>query len=247
MSLRAAAAMLLFTAAALCGQEAPPSRVLRIDLRNEAITPVTEQFVTKALQSAHEEDMSAAVLVLDTPGGLVDSTRQMVKAILQSRIPVVVYVAPSGARAASAGTFLTMAAHVAVMAPGTTIGAAHPVPVGGGGLPGVPQEPAPEDGKKKPQGASSSPMEQKVLNDTVSWARSLAELRGRNADWMARAVTESVSVSAKEALKENVIDLVANDFDDLLRKLHGRTVTTATGTVTLRTANAEVVHASPHS
>lgn len=231
--------ILLITAATLA---AAPGRVLRIDLRNEAITPVTEQFVTGAIRSANEQGMSAVVLVLDTPGGLVDSTREMVKAILQSPVPVVVYVAPAGARAASAGTFITMAAHVAAMAPGTTIGAAHPVSVGG--LPGVPSEPAPKDAGKdesEPGAGGASPMEQKVLNDTVSWARSLAELRGRNAEWMARAVKESTSVSAGEALKENVVDLLADDFASLLQKLQGRDVRTAGGSVTLQTANMQVV------
>ncbi len=231
------APILLITAATVAAA-ASPNRVLRVDLRNEAITPVTEQFVTGAIGSASEQSMSAVILVLDTPGGLVDSTREMVKVILQSKIPVVAYVAPAGARAASAGTFITMAAHVAAMAPGTTIGAAHPVAVGG-----LPGEPAPKD--KGPDESDSngrvSPMEQKALNDTVSWARSLAELRGRNAEWMARAVRESASVSANEALKENVVDLLADDFDGLLQKLHGREVRTAGGLVTLETATIQVV------
>jgi len=137
------APILLITAATLAAE---PDRVVRVDLRNEAITPVTERFVTGAIRSVNEQGASAVVLVLDTLGGLVDSTREMVKAILQSSAPVVVYVAPAGARAASAGTFITMAAHVAAMAPGTTIGAAHPVSVAG--LPGVPSEPAPKDAGK---------------------------------------------------------------------------------------------------
>lgn len=242
MRLRVATVCLI--AAALFAEDPQRGRVLRIDLRNEAITPVTEQFVTGAIRSANKQGMSAVILVLDTPGGLVDSTREMVKAILQSKTPVIVYVAPSGARAASAGTFITMAAHVAAMAPGTTIGAAHPVAVGG--LPGLPGEPEPKDkgkGTDKPDPASGrvAPMEQKVLNDTISWARSLAELRGRNAEWMARAVKESASVSANEALKENVVDLLADDFDGLLQKLHGREVKTAGGLVALQTANMQVV------
>lgn len=240
MNLRVAP--LLTIAATLFAVEASADRVLRIELRNEAITPVTEQFVSGAIRSAGEQGMGAVILILDTPGGLVDSTREIVKAILQSKVPVVVYVAPSGARAASAGTFITMAAHVAAMAPGTTIGAAHPVPVGG--LPGLPGEPAPKDkstDKPNPAEGRASPMEQKVLNDTVSWARSLAELRGRNAEWMARAVKESASVSANEALRENVVDLLADDVDELLQKLQGREVRTASGLVTLRTAGAEVV------
>jgi len=123
----------------LFSQETAAPRVLRLDLQDAAITPVTERFVVKAIRDAEAQGMKAVVLVLDTPGGLVDSTRGIVKSILASPVPIVVYVAPGGARAASAGTFITMAAHVAAMAPGTTIGAAHPVAVGG--LPGVPSEP----------------------------------------------------------------------------------------------------------
>lgn len=216
-------------------------RVMRIDLHGKAITPVTERFVTKAIRTAGEKDMTAVVLVLDTPGGLVDATRGIVKSILGSRVPVVVYVAPAGARAASAGTFITMAGHVAAMAPGTTIGAAHPVSIGG--LPGTPSPSQPRD-QEKPQGNQepvSTPVEQKTLNDTVSWARSLAEMRGRNAEWMAEAVRSSVSVSASDALEQNVVDLIAEDFPALLRAVDQRQVRTASGEARLQTAGVDVV------
>lgn len=239
--------------------------VLKIQLANEAITPVTARFISTAIRQAEEQHAAALILILDTPGGLVESTREVVRNILQSKVPVVVYVAPAGGRAASAGVFITMAGHVAAMAPGTNIGAAHPVQIGG--LPGSPpQQPADKPAEKKPteskpedksEGKPEStpeskkdeskeaarpamPMEEKILNDTVAWARSLAELRGRNADWITRAVKESISVTAAEAVKEQAVDFVADDFNDLLAKLEGREVSLPQGKVILHTANADV-------
>jgi membrane-bound serine protease (ClpP class) len=210
---------------------ADPPIVFQARLDNEAITPVTSRYVERTIRQAEQEGAACVLLVLDTPGGLVDSTREIVKSILGSRVPVVVYVAPSGARAASAGVFITLAGHVSAMAPGTNIGAAHPVQVGG--LPGSPpQEPG--------DTTEEAPIEEKILNDTVAWARSLAELRGRNADWAARAVRESLSVPASEAVREGAVDLIAEDVTDLLVKLDGREVWLAGGPVRLRTAGAEV-------
>ncbi len=211
--------------------------VVRLRIDNEAITPVTAQFIDRAIKRAEEERAQGLLVVLDTPGGLVDSTREIVKSILQSNVPVVVYVAPSGARAASAGLFITLAGHVAAMAPGTNIGAAHPVTVGG--LPGSPQ-PSPkqtEDGEKPP---AQPPMEQKIVNDTVAWARSLAELRGRNVEWVTRAVRESLSASASEAVSNGVVDLIAANEQELLAALDGREVRLASGTLQMRTAGAEI-------
>lgn len=261
---------LLFILAACFGgtahtaQTPAPPVVLKIQLANEAITPVTARFIIQAIKRAEQEQAAALVLMLDTPGGLVDSTRQIVGAILQSRVPVVVYVAPSGARAASAGVFITMAGHVAAMAPGTTIGAAHPVQVGGG-FPGVPQSPPPEqspqprqserpgerqgeekqserqkDPQAEPRSRATSPMEDKILNDTVAWARALAEMRGRNADWAARAVKESISAPASEALKEKAVDLIAEDLQALLAEIDGREVALPEGRVKLHVADAEI-------
>lgn len=224
--------------------------VLKIQLSNEAITPVTARFITRAIRQAEEQRAAALIIVLDTPGGLVDSTREIVSGILRSKVPVVVYVAPAGARAASAGVFITMAGHVAAMAPGTTIGAAHPVQIGG--LPGSPPQQPPqqpperqtgekdEKGDEKTQPRATTPMEDKIVNDTVSWARALAEMRGRNADWVARAVKESVSVTASEAVKENAVDFLAEDINDLLAKLEGREVNLLAGQVKLQVAGAEV-------
>lgn len=213
--------------------------VMRAVLDDQAISPVTARFVERAIRQAEQERAQCLILVLDTPGGLVDSTRGIVRGILSSEVPVVVYVAPSGARAASAGVFITLAAHLSAMAPATNIGAAHPVQIGG--LPGAPrqaeEEMEDEEGDTK---RGSTPMEIKSVEDTVAWARSLAELRGRNAEWAARAVRESISVPASEAVKEQAVDLLADDLDDLLSKIDGREVKLLRGDVRLRTANAEV-------
>lgn len=211
--------------------------VIEIRLENEAISPITARFISRSIRMAEEEQAECLIVVLDTPGGLVDSTRQVVKEILQSNVPVVVYVAPPGARAASAGVFVVMAAHVAAMAPGTNIGAAHPVELGG--LPGpAPRRPGDEEQDRAP--AARTPREEKAINDTVAWARALAELRGRNSDWAAGAVSESLSVSASAAVEEGAVDLLADNLDDLLIKVHGREVTTPRGTVTLNTEKVTV-------
>lgn len=221
--------------------------VLRLQIENAAITPVTAQFIQRAVVRAQTEGAQALLIVLDTPGGLVDSTRDIVKSILQSEVPVIVYVAPSGARAASAGLFITLAGHVAAMAPGTNIGAAHPVSIGG--LPGSPQPEPQEKPQSDPEQKEEaektrqqqSPAEQKIVNDTVAWARSLAELRGRNTDWVSRAVTESISAAASEALSNNVVDLIANNEQELLAAIDGREVNLARGVVQLRTSGASIV------
>jgi membrane-bound serine protease (ClpP class) len=160
--------------------------------------------VEKRIRLANESDTQAVIIELDTPGGLAESMRRIVKAIFDSRIPVVVFVSPSGARAASAGVMITLAADIAAMAPGTNIGAAHPVASGGQKIEGT--------------------MQDKVTNDMVAYSRSIAKKRGRNADWVEKAVRESVSVTHSEALEANVIDLVADDLTDLIDKIHGREV-----------------------
>ena len=177
---------------------AGPVYILRI---NDAISPGTADFIQNSIKIANEEGAACLLIELDTPGGLAESMRTIVKAILSSRVPVVVYVAPSGARAASAGVMITMAADVAAMAPGTNIGAAHPVGAGGKEI--------------------EKSMSEKVVNDMVAQARSVAEKRGRNADWVEQAIRESVAVTETEALEKKVIDLVAEDTDALLRKLDG--------------------------
>ena len=195
---------------------AQPVAVIDID---GVITPVTARLLTAAVERAQAERAQALVVQLNTPGGLERSMRTMAQTILNAEIPVIVYVAPTGSRAASAGVFITMAAHVAAMAPATNIGAAHPVAVGG------------EMGKE---------MAKKAANDAAAFARSLAAERGRNVEWAEKAVRASVSVTEREAVKLKVVDLIADNLQDLLAKVDGRTVKTARGAVTLETRNAEV-------
>jgi membrane-bound serine protease (ClpP class) len=175
-----------------------------------AIGPASADFVRRALARAAKEKAQLVVLQMDTPGGLDTSMREMIKHILASPVPVATYVAPSGARAASAGTFILYASHHAAMAPGTNLGAASPVSIGGGGGAGQ------KDDKK---GSGVDTMTKKVTNDAVAYIRSLAQLRGRNADWGEKAVREAVSLPAEDAVKLKVIDHVATDVPDLLKKL----------------------------
>jgi membrane-bound serine protease (ClpP class) len=182
---------------------AAPHAVYLVKL-SAPIGPGTADFVTSGIAQAEKADAACVVIQLDTPGGLAESMRTIVMAILGARVPVVVYVAPAGARAASAGVMITMAADIAAMAPGTNIGAAHPVGAGGGDI--------------------ESTMSEKVVNDMVAQARSVAERRGRNADWVEQAIRASVSITETEALQKRVIDLVADDLDDLLRQIDGREV-----------------------
>ena len=184
------------------------------------INPVAAEYVAEALEAAGERGAEALILKLDTPGGLDASMRTIVKAILASGIPVVVYIAPTGARAASAGVFITLAAHRAAMAPGTNIGAAHPVALGGGPM--------------------DEEMKRKVENDAAAYIKSLAERRGRNAQWAEDAVRKSVSATEREALGLRLIDAVAPDLPSLLDQLHGLEVVTAAGTRRLATKGAEV-------
>jgi len=184
------------------------------------INPVVAEFVGKAVDRAEAERAELLLLHLDTPGGLDTAMREIVVKILGSEVPVVVYVSPSGARAASAGVFITLAAHVAAMAPGTNIGAAHPVGLGGGRM--------------------DKDMAAKVTNDAVAYLKSIANKRGRNARWAELAVRESKSITAQEALKLGVIDLVAPDREALLKAIHGRRVETVLGKRILATRNAPV-------
>ncbi len=205
------------------GGPSPRVAWIRID---DAIQPATADFITRALVWAEREQVQALLIELDTPGGLDTSMRKIIKAILASPVPVITYVSPSGSRAASAGVFILMASHVAAMAPGTNLGAAHPVSIGGGLA-----------GGERPD----STMISKVTNDAVAYARSLAEQRGRNADWAERAVRESASVPATEALELRVVDLVAENAAALLDATDGRVVATVAGERTLRTAHAVLI------
>ena len=195
------------------------------------IGPATADYVRRGLEKAAQRKAALAVLRMDTPGGLDTSMREIIKDILGSEVPVAVYVAPNGARAASAGTYILYAAHVAAMAPATNLGAATPVAIG---MPSTP--PAPDDPRAKERGDSKEagskresppqdPMTKKQINDAAAYIRGLAQTRGRNAEWAERAVREAVSLSAVEAERERVDDFVARDLDDLLAKADGRKVT----------------------
>lgn len=195
--------------------------VLVSELRG-AISVAAVRQVQKAIEKARQDQAAALVIRLDTPGGLVSATRDIIRDIVASPVPVIVYVAPSGARAASAGTFIVYASHLAAMAPGTNLGAATPVEMGG--LPGLPRprESDKEGEKKAPPEETAS--QRKALNDVLALLRSLAQLRGRNAEWAEKAVREAATLTAEEARRENVIDIVAGDLNDLLRQADGRRV-----------------------
>ncbi|MBI1964509.1 MAG: nodulation protein NfeD [Candidatus Rokubacteria bacterium] len=197
---------------------AAPAPVARLEI-DGVISPVTLRLVESAIERARADGAQALVIQLDTPGGLERSMRAIVQRMLNAEVPVIVYVGPTGARAASAGVFITMAAHVAAMAPATNIGAASPVAMGGG---------------------ADKTMMKKIENDAAAFIRTVAIERGRNAEWAEKAVRQAVSVTEREAVKLRVVDFVADSIPDLLEKAHGRTVKTSRGTVTLATKGAVV-------
>ncbi|WP_042264119.1 NfeD family protein [Paraburkholderia heleia] len=224
----------------------PPVVVMTV---NGAIGPASADFIVRSLERAARERAPLAILELDTPGGLDTSMRQIIKAILASPVPVATFVAPSGARAASAGTYIVYASHFAAMAPGTNLGAASPVQLGagGGGLPGGPPA-APEtaSGASAPHADDNDSTEaRKVMHDSAAYIRGLAQLRGRNAAWGERAVRDAVSLSDEEARDQHVIDLIAQNPADLARQLDGRTVTTTAGTLRVATAHAPLEVVAP--
>jgi membrane-bound serine protease (ClpP class) len=227
------------------GQEAADRPALVIDIKG-AIGFVAAGQLAKALERAATQGAPVVVVRLDTPGGLLSSTREMIQAILASRVPVAMYVAPNGARAASAGTYLLYASHVAAMAPGTHLGAATPIPLSAPGMPGAPPPSKPTPGTdKQSESDPASVSARKSLNDAVAYIRSLAELRGRNADWGEKAVRDAATLTASVALKEKVVDVVAKDVEDLLSQIDGRTVAIAAGEVRLATKGRGIVEIKP--
>jgi membrane-bound serine protease (ClpP class) len=211
--------LFLFLPFGIRGQtEKSPVFIIEID---GDINPATGKFIIDSIDEATKQNAQCLVIQLDTPGGALESTRLIVKKELASTIPIIVYVAPGGARAASAGVFVTMAANIAVMAPGTHIGAAHPVTLGGG------------------EAKESKTMTEKIVNDTVAFIKNIAKARGRNLDWAEKAVVKSVSITDEEAVKLNVIDFIASDIPTLLAKIDGRVVKLDGATRTLHTKGVQ--------
>ena len=260
LSLRAAPAVAA-AAPPAADEGAGTATVLEI---NGPIGPATSRYVVHGIESAHENGSRLVVLELDTPGGLDSAMRDIIRAILASPVPVVSYVSPPGARAASAGTYILYASHVAAMAPATNLGAATPVAIGGEPEPGSPPAPTPptnpaHDGKDNapapsppaPPGGTAPPnppgsaMERKVVNDAVAYIRGLAEERGRNVDWAEQAVRGAASLSSTAALQQKVIDVIARDLPELLSRIDGREVRIGNRTVKLATAGLTVVRMKP--
>ena len=216
--------MLLVASIATGAQTASP----RIDVLTikGTINPVLVDYISRGIEQAEEEGALAVIIQMDTPGGLDTAMRDIIQEIINARIPVVVYVAPAGARAASAGTYITLSAHVAVMAPNTAIGAATPVAMGGDG-----------------EAAMSDEMKAKIINDAAAYIRDLAESHGRNVEWAEKAVREGVSATSHEALELNIIDMISPDLNTLIAQLDGRQVTMLDGqVVTLQTQGAVINH-----
>ncbi len=213
-------ALLLLGASADFAQETRTVHVLKLE---GVINPVSSKFITEALEKAQDEGAECFVIELDTPGGLMESMRKIIKEMLNSKIPVIVYVHPSGSRAASAGVFITYAAHIAAMTPGTNIGAAHPVTIGGGA-------------------DTTGAMMDKITNDAAAYIRSLAEKRHRNVEWAEKAVRESVSITEKEALELGVIDYIAPTLDSLLTLIDGKEVDLNGQKHILHTKNVRIVN-----
>ncbi|KAB2916626.1 MAG: nodulation protein NfeD [Hyphomicrobiaceae bacterium] len=226
------------------GQSAQDRPVLLIDIKG-AIGFVAAGQLTKAVEQAAAQGSPAVIVRLDTPGGLLTSTRDMIHTILSSRVPIIMYVAPNGSRAASAGTYLMYASHVAAMAPSTHLGAATPIALSPPGFPGSPPSKPTPDSDKPSETDPATASARKSVNDAVAYIRSLAELRGRNADWGEKAVREAATLTASAALKERVADVIAKDVDDLLSQINGRSITTAAGEVRLDTKGRSVIELKP--
>jgi membrane-bound serine protease (ClpP class) len=227
------------------GADEGPGRAMLLEI-DGAIGPATSDYIVRGIARAADEDARLVIIQMDTPGGLDTAMRDIIKAILSSPVPVVTWVAPSGSRAASAGTYILYASHIAAMAPATNLGAATPVPVGGS--PPSEEPAARDEGEDKPaaeRAPSRSAPEAKAVEDAVAYIRGLAERRGRNAEWAERAVREAASLTADRAVEENVIDLIAADLGQLLRDIDGRTVNVESREIVLRTEGLTVERVAP--
>ena len=223
--------------------ESEVSRAVMLLEVDGTIGPPTGDYIQRALEKANRQQAELVVIRMDTPGGLDSSMRDIIKQITTSTVPVAVFVAPSGARAASAGTYILYASHIAAMAPGTNLGAATPIQIGGlsaqdNGKEDIGKD---QDDKDTPVAVPGKAKDRKLVNDAAAYLRSLAQMRGRNAEWAEKAVREAVSLPAQEALRIGVIDLIATDVQDLLRQIHGRTVNVQGREKTLDTEGASLV------
>ncbi|MCP4928112.1 MAG: nodulation protein NfeD [Gammaproteobacteria bacterium] len=241
-------ALLVLSTAAIAEESVPESVLhLRIDA---AIGPATADYILGGIELAAEEGYPVVVLEMDTPGGLDSAMRDIIKGILASPVPVISYVSPSGSRAASAGTYILYASHIAAMAPASNLGAATPVQIGGSS-PKPPKFPAADEEADDVEVAEDEPaapadaMKAKMVNDAVAYIKGLAELRDRNAEWAERAVREAVSLTASEALEQNVVDIVATDITDLLQQADGRLIKVGTIETVLVTENMDTEYLEP--
>ncbi|HET7312872.1 nodulation protein NfeD [Salinisphaera sp.] len=238
----------LYASTAGNGDAGSTAREIPID---GAIGPAIGNYVVDQIEQANADHVPVIILRLDTPGGLSASMRDIVKAVLNSRVPVIGYVGPPGARAASAGTYILYATHIAAMAPATNLGAATPIEIGGAGDRNAPAnngkrgEQADANSDATPDLSNGATERRKQVNDAVAYIRSLAERRGRNADWAEKAVRQAASLSARQAAKRNVVDLIADNPQALLTAVDGRQVDTAAGPVTLHTANLSIDKRAP--
>lgn len=246
------AAYLSLALAALAAPDsaARAAQIIELEIK-DGIGVATAEYVLSGIRHAEEVNAELIIINMDTPGGLVKPMRDIVTGILGSQVPVATFVTPAGSRADSAGTYIVLASHVAAMTPTTVIGAATPVSIGGGDAtpPPSPVEDGGEDAEEpadEPAAQNGTALERKILNDSVSYIRGLAERHGRNADWAEKAVTEAATLTAKEALEENVIDFIAEDRPRLLELLNGHEVTVAGETRTLETTGATVEQYEPN-
>ncbi|MCK5083685.1 MAG: nodulation protein NfeD, partial [Candidatus Omnitrophica bacterium] len=238
-----------------------------IQLNDDTVNPVTAEYIVESIDRAHQENVQCLIIKMDTPGGLLNSTRMIVKKMLTSKVPVVVYIAPSGSRAGSAGVFITYASHIAAMAPSTNIGAAHPVQMGGSAprrsgewselkkliedlreAKRITQDNE-EEGKllaeestqeKEELKADENPMESKILQDTVAFIKAIAKQRGRNVEWAVDSVVKSSSITSQEAMEKGVVEILADSDGNLLEQLDGRSVTINGEEVVLQTKGAYI-------
>jgi membrane-bound serine protease (ClpP class) len=246
-SMAITALLLLSIMPAVDAVDADPKAV-KLQIKG-AIGPATSNYIVKGIEYADEIDATLIIIEMDTPGGLDSAMRDIIKGILNSPVPVATYVSPKGSRAASAGTYILYASHIAAMSPATNLGAATPVQIGGGESP-APASPAPDDDdaegtdESEPQSGKTA-MEKKAINDAVAYIRGLAELRGRNGDWAEQAVREAESLSAQEALEQNVIDVVAESVPALLDAIDGRVVKVGDAEQALVTADMTIEDYEP--